>query len=76
MKENALPDEWFCNVCMTSRLPRQQEIEKGTFGNLLANLDRKNPISFALPKDIREYFADVKTGPEGEYDEGIPPKTK
>jgi hypothetical protein len=76
MKEDALPDEWFCNVCATSRLLRMPEMEKGVFGPLLFNLDRKNPTAFRLPKHVREYFADVKMGPEGEYDEGAPPKPK
>jgi hypothetical protein len=76
MDENALPDEWFCNVCLTSRLPRRLDEETGPFGSLLALLQRKNPSAFHLPKDIREYFVDVKTGPDGEYEEGVPPKPK
>jgi hypothetical protein len=74
MNEGSLPDEWFCNVCLTARLPRVDE--GGSFGSLLANLERKNPSAFHLPKDIREYFENVKTGTEGEYEEGPPPKTK
>lgn len=75
MKETALPDEWFCKVCSASRFPRA-EVERGMFGGLNAKLEKNNPISFHLPKDVREYFVDVKTGPEGEYDEGAPPKPK
>ena len=74
--EGALPDEWFCNTCLTARLPRGKEEENGTFGSLLANLERKNPSAFHLPKLIREYFVDVKTGAEGEYEDGGAQKTK
>ncbi|RFU26877.1 hypothetical protein B7463_g9475, partial [Scytalidium lignicola] len=70
MNENSLPDEWFCNLCLSSRRPRSSHDEFGSFGYLLAHLDRKNPVAFHLPKPIREYFVDVRTGPEGEYEEG------
>ena len=46
------------------------------FGQLLAILHRKNPSAFHLPKDIREYFEGVRTGAEGEYEEGVPQKPK
>jgi hypothetical protein len=70
MIEGSLPDEWFCNVCLTKNLPRPKDGEEGGFGMLLAILLRKNPSAFHLPKAIREYFVDVKTGAEGEYEEG------
>lgn len=74
INEGSLPDEWFCNVCLTKgiSLPRRD----GSFGALLTNLERKNPSAFHLPKDIREYFEGVKTGTEGEYEEAVPPKPK
>jgi hypothetical protein len=75
MIEGSLPDEWFCNVCQSTRQPRRED-EPGTFGPLLSNLERKNPSAFHLPKAIREYFEGVKTGTEGEYEEGAPPKAK
>ena len=75
MNEGALPDEWFCNVCLSNRNPRREE-RNGCFGPLLDSLERKNPVAFHLPKEIRDYFENVKTGTEGEYEEGIPPKTK
>lgn len=76
MSEDALPDEWFCNNCVASRIPRRHESETGMFGSLLANLSEKNPYSFSLPEDVREYFVDVKTGAEGEYDSSAPAKPK
>lgn len=74
MNEGSLPDEWFCNVCLNSRLPRT-EVD-GSFGPLLSILERKNPSAFHLPRDIREYFENVKTGTEGEYEEATLPKSK
>jgi len=75
MVEGSLPDEWYCNVCVAERRPRAKE-EEGGFGPILAMLERKNPSAFRLPKDIREYFEGVKTGTEGEYEEGVAQKPK
>ena len=76
MIEGSLPDEWYCNVCKSARQPRLREDDAGTFGQLLFNLDRSNPVAFRLPESIRDYFVDVNTGAEGEYEEGGPPKAK
>jgi hypothetical protein len=43
---------------------------------LISEFEDKNPRSFRLPEPIREYFVDVKTGADGEYEEIIPPKPK
>ena len=75
MIEGSLPDEWFCNVCHFNRYPRRDD-ENGLFGLLFSNLERKNPSAFHLPKFVREYFENVKTGAEGEYEEVAPPKPK
>ncbi|KAM3083152.1 hypothetical protein ACMFMG_003813 [Clarireedia jacksonii] len=69
-------EEWFCTACLARHVPRSKEEAAGTFGLLLANLERKNPSAFHLPKSIREYFDNVKTGTEGEYEEGVVPKPK
>ncbi|KAK7940938.1 uncharacterized protein PG986_013325 [Apiospora aurea] len=42
---------------------------RGTFGSLLDNLDKTNSRAFGLPQDIRDYFENVRTGPDGEYEE-------
>jgi hypothetical protein len=68
MIEGELPDSWLCNSCNTSRNPRVPD-DIGAFGPLLDALDKKNPSSFHLPKDTREYFEGVRTGSEGEYEE-------
>jgi hypothetical protein len=69
-------EEWFCTACLARHVPRSKEEAAGTFGPLLANLERKNPSAFHLPKSIREYFDNVKTGTEGEYEEAVVPKPK
>ncbi|ESZ92138.1 hypothetical protein SBOR_7469 [Sclerotinia borealis F-4128] len=69
-------EEWYCNACIARNIPRSKEEEVGFFGPLLANLERKNPSAFHLPKAIREYFENVKTGAEGEYEEGVVQKPK
>ena len=76
MNQKSLPDEWFCNKCLTRNLPRGRYDQCGSFGTLLENLERENPSAFHLPKSIREYFVDVKTGTEGEYEEAQPQKPK
>lgn len=68
MIEGQLPDTWYCNVCNVSRHPITEE--SGSFGELLAKLDMKNPSAFHLPNDVRDYFEGVRTGTEGEYEEG------
>ena len=75
MSEDALPDSWYCNVC-DSKVNHHFVDEVGSFSPLLVQLHRKNPSAFHLPKDIREYFENVKTGAEGEYEEPIQPKSK
>ena len=74
MSEDALPDSaWYCNVCDNKAHPPMVD-DDGPFGLLLVHLHGKNPSAFTLPKDIREYFEDVKTGADGEYEETAQPK--
>jgi hypothetical protein len=74
MREDSLPDSWYCDTCHSKLEPAPPTPEDGKiFERLLAKNWSKNAISFQLPKDIREYFDNVKTGPEGE--EPAPPKT-
>jgi hypothetical protein len=75
MSESQLPDNWFCNACNVSRNPRVTDYH-GLFGSLLTILQKKNPSAFHLPKDIREYFEGVRTGSEGEYEDGPVVTTK
>lgn len=77
MIEGALPESsWFCNICESRSKPQVLEDAVGSFGVLLSHLQRKNPSAFHLPKHVREYFENVKTGTEGEYEEAAQPKAK
>lgn len=73
MSQDALPDEWFCYSCLARRDGRLPAAG-GVFGILQSFMERKNPTSFHLNKDIREYFEGVKTGAEGEYEDTAPPE--
>lgn len=70
MEEGKLPDTWFCNVCLDSRNPISAVDSHRIFGPLISNIQRQNTAAFHLPKAIREYFDNVKTGPDGAYEEG------
>ncbi|KAI0902446.1 hypothetical protein F4806DRAFT_490919 [Annulohypoxylon nitens] len=76
MDEGHMPDEWYCNECKHSGSPPFDGEYQGPFRFLLPILDRKNTRAFRLPEDVRELFEDVRTGPEGEYEEAVPPKPK
>ncbi|MCJ1340861.1 hypothetical protein MMC09_006157 [Bachmanniomyces sp. S44760] len=67
--------EWFCYICKARRDP-QPKRGRGLFADLLTNLDKKNPIAFNLPYEVREYFEGVKTGEEGEYEEATTSKSR
>ncbi|KAF9116250.1 hypothetical protein BGX27_004102, partial [Mortierella sp. AM989] len=43
----------------------------GIFKNLLDNVDRMNPKSFALPEEIRTFFKGVEANSDGEYVETL-----
>ncbi|CAZ84076.1 unnamed protein product [Tuber melanosporum] len=57
---------WFCNKCTTQHNPPPKP-PRGLFVDLLDNINRRNPSSFRLPSEIRNYFVGVETGPLGEY---------
>ncbi|KAK4176078.1 hypothetical protein QBC36DRAFT_330024 [Triangularia setosa] len=69
---DAMPNEWFCNVCRMTRDPGAFPEHTGSFALLFEKLDAKNSTAFALPADIRNCFEGVRTGPEGEYEEIVP----
>ncbi|KAL2064428.1 hypothetical protein VTL71DRAFT_4922 [Oculimacula yallundae] len=72
-----LPDDWYCNSCqLNNRNGQYDDDAGGVWGPLISDFEDKNPRSFRLPEPIREYFVDVKTGPDGEYEEIVPPKPK
>lgn len=72
MVKGHLPDTWFCNVCNVVRGPPIREAP-GAFGKAMALLEKRNSSAFSLPRRIRDYFEGVRTGAEGEYEEGPVP---
>ncbi|KAJ0320145.1 hypothetical protein Brms1b_003452 [Colletotrichum noveboracense] len=70
---NTLPEEWFCNVCFSTRYPTRVPEHKGPFGGLLNGLEKTNPQAFKLPRPVQLYFEGVKIGPEGEYEDVVVP---
>ncbi|KAI9864136.1 MAG: hypothetical protein M1813_003453 [Trichoglossum hirsutum] len=77
MEQEDLKDDeaWYCCICIARRDPPHKQ-PRGIFASLLDNLEKKNPMSFNLPKDLREYFEGVKTGDEGEYEEAVTQKSR
>lgn len=78
MVENESDDEpWFCNQCQSkqdeSHPPWFWHSHPSVFDQMQFWLNKRNPSSYHLPQDIREYFTDVKTGADGEYEEVQPP---
>lgn len=74
--DDQMPAEWFCNTCLSSRDPTWVTHRSGPFGALLVRLDARNSSAFRLPQEVREYFVDVQTGADGEYEEvAVVPKT-
>lgn len=63
-----MPENWFCQVCISSRGPPLIE-GSGPWAKLIVLNDASNPKAFRLPKAIREYFEGVVTGKNGEYED-------
>ena len=61
--------KWYCYKCEASRSFAPPLVERGVFGELISELNKKNPTAFHLPPAIRDYFEGVKTGDEGEYED-------
>lgn len=70
-----LPDDWYCNECLGKRFPSRLAVHTGVYASALSNLDRTNSRSFALPKKLQTRFEATKAGPQGEYEDVVPPKT-
>ncbi|KFY67902.1 hypothetical protein V496_01351 [Pseudogymnoascus sp. VKM F-4515 (FW-2607)] len=72
-----LPPDWYCVTCGSLRTgPGANHRRRGLFGELTMLVEKRNPSAFHLPLSIRGWFEGVRTGPEGEYEEGNPPKKK
>ncbi|OBT76731.1 hypothetical protein VF21_03884 [Pseudogymnoascus sp. 05NY08] len=72
-----LPPDWYCVTCGSLRTgPGATHRRRGLFGELTMLVEKRNPSAFHLPFSIRDWFEGVRTGAEGEYEEGNPPKKK
>ncbi|EGW30170.1 uncharacterized protein SPAPADRAFT_144654 [Spathaspora passalidarum NRRL Y-27907] len=63
-------DDWFCRECIAKLHPEKIKTynDIGVFGQLLNQLEVKNPKVFQLPKHLREdTFIGVTTGDNGDY---------
>jgi hypothetical protein len=69
--EKDLPDTWFCDVCASKKNPASVPEPYGPFGGLFANLAKSNPQAYSLPASVRNYFENVKTASDGQYDEVV-----
>ncbi|KAL8731445.1 MAG: hypothetical protein Q9166_003420 [cf. Caloplaca sp. 2 TL-2023] len=65
--KDSLPDgEWYCQACASQPVPAPA---RGIFPLLRHNLQKKPPTAYNLPRSLRNYYEDVITGEDGEYDE-------
>ncbi|KAI9306064.1 hypothetical protein BJ944DRAFT_160596, partial [Cunninghamella echinulata] len=58
---------WYCNECLYRRKRKNKKVKTALFDNLLNDLETRNPVAFALPEHIRNYFEGVSTGKNGIY---------
>ncbi|KAL8874642.1 MAG: hypothetical protein Q9174_000047 [Haloplaca sp. 1 TL-2023] len=59
-------EDWYCQKCDYQPSPVNVT---GVFPVLLQNLKKRNPTAFILPGALRNYYEDVITGEDGEYEE-------
>ncbi|KAK8027513.1 hypothetical protein PG991_004569 [Apiospora marii] len=71
LHEDDIPhiEDFYCHECQHVYFRSQFTGNRGAFGSLLDKLDKTNSRAFGLPQDIRDYFENVRTGPDGEYEE-------
>ncbi|KAK4238940.1 hypothetical protein C8A03DRAFT_14636 [Achaetomium macrosporum] len=73
LMQDAMPVEWFCNVCRANRDPAALPAHSGAFALLQEKLDVRNSSAFRLPPSVRDLFEGVRTGTDGEYEEFVAP---
>jgi hypothetical protein len=70
LKEDGLPDEWYCHVCeANNRAP--PPLASTPMAPLLDALSRQPPTAFRLSASIQNHFEGVKASPLGEYEEVV-----
>ena len=72
------PDKWYCRQCAANRKTAAKSAAgasdkpaRGLFGQLLAELESRNPANFVLPRDIREHFDGIPGGHLGALAEAM-----
>ena len=61
-------DHWYCKICLSKKSSTLgNKGNKGPFKILIQDMEKKNPLAFALPADIKNYFADISATSEGDY---------
>ncbi|KAL2358365.1 hypothetical protein BJ546DRAFT_5013 [Cryomyces antarcticus] len=67
LKEDApeLEQSFYCHSCVEHK--NAQPKRTGCFASLLNAMTARNPINFALPRDVRTYFEGVATARNGTY---------
>lgn len=63
--------KWYCPEC-EGKLRPQVTAVNGLLGELISNIT-EIPRFYSLPIELRNYFENITTGPEGEYVETVPP---
>ncbi|KAK5808269.1 hypothetical protein F5H01DRAFT_396105 [Linnemannia elongata] len=69
-----LPEEWHCTECSFKANPFKPS-PPGLFQLLLDNINRRDPVVFELPHEIRSYFRGVETKSDGGYTDTVDHKT-
>lgn len=69
VQSETLPDEWYCNECLSRRYPSRMPAHGGAFSSALIQLDKSIPRAFSLPKKLQTRFEGVKAGSDGDYEE-------
>jgi len=75
MGNSMLEDAYYCHVCLARRQPPKKQ-PRGLFASLLQTLEKRNPVVFSLPEQLKCYFRDVATGKDGNFEDPANLKTR
>ncbi|KAL8704190.1 MAG: hypothetical protein Q9201_002651 [Fulgogasparrea decipioides] len=69
-RDRAPEGQWYCQACVFQPEPTHA---RGVFPLLQNRLQRRDPSAYNLPRALRNYYEDVVTGEDGEYEETSAP---
>lgn len=72
-----LDEPWYCFICVARKPLAAESPEKpqrGLFASLLNGLKKRNPATFLLPADIRDYYEGVQADRNGSFVEAVSSK--